>query len=583
MLIPPFLYPTNRSNTSNPTALRAALIAAYSVASLWLLAQYTIQISWIKSLLASSTLPLETQDLLIWLGIDYSSAEGDSPPPSLLEHLLRWKALLLAAVALNQQVLIWWTKLPEVVRNEEKCGAKCPLFWPPTPTYPHPIVSTSLDSSAPAEARFTEESEISLGPLSRGSEEEPIIETDAIAQPLNTARVALHNVAQKARTLAQQALTAVDWPASPRPSAAATDNNTEGKEEETPSPLVQQDIPTISTTSNQLIAFRFALQDWAERCYDDWGLEIALFTLLVAAFIAANALSLIYLAAVAIGMVVPSKPRRVLWMWMVLPVLGLILVWQYSELVGLPPTFEQPPLTNNTLVSSLFFNWDPASPLAEDVKAWLGLTDVDPVAVWALFIAYGATVLQMYCDCGRSSSTSCGRTRHACSTNAADDSTLVLPLLNNRGTTLRNTTTATPAAGLQAESSFFESPYAAELWAPLEYSAQHRWKWHDWIRYTVYRRSLDFLLVAVVALCTLDNDIIHAGYLALALFFFRSRVALRARRNSLFAWLPLYNFAVMAIVLAYQAPFEDVWDWPLDDGTSCTLAHLLGLYKLHSS
>lgn len=39
------------------------------------------------------------------------------------------------------------------------------------------------------------------------------------------------------------------------------------------------------------------------------------------------------------------------------------------------------------------------------------------------------------------------------------------------------------------------------------------------------------MLVAVVALCTIENDIIHAGYLACALFFFRGRIELRTRRN----------------------------------------------------
>ena len=41
--------------------------------------------------------------------------------------------------------------------------------------------------------------------------------------------------------------------------------------------------------------------------------------------------------------------------------------------------------------------------------------------------------------------------------------------------------------------------------------------------------------MAVVALCTLENDVIHAGYLALALLFFRCRDALRSERNR---WAP---------------------------------------------
>lgn len=74
------------------------------------------------------------------------------------------------------------------------------------------------------------------------------------------------------------------------------------------------------------------------------------------------------------------------------------------------------------------------------------------------------------------------------------------------------------------------------------------------------RHYTDVLLVAVVALCTVENDVIHAAYLAIALLLFRRRDALRTERQALFRWLPLYNFAVMAVTLAYQAPFNAAWD-----------------------
>lgn len=41
------------------------------------------------------------------------------------------------------------------------------------------------------------------------------------------------------------------------------------------------------------------------------------------------------------------------------------------------------------------------------------------------------------------------------------------------------------------------------------------------------RHTLDGVLVAVLALCAVDNDLLHAGYLAIALYFFRCRAALR--------------------------------------------------------
>lgn len=74
------------------------------------------------------------------------------------------------------------------------------------------------------------------------------------------------------------------------------------------------------------------------------------------------------------------------------------------------------------------------------------------------------------------------------------------------------------------------------------------------------RHYTDLLLIAVVALCTVENDVIHAAYLALALLLFRRRDALRRERQHLFKWLPLYNFLVMLVTLAYQAPFNSAWD-----------------------
>lgn len=165
--------------------------------------------------------------------------------------------------------------------------------------------------------------------------------------------------------------------------------------------------------------------------------------------------------------------------------------------------------------------------------------------LWVLFLSFSINVLQMHHDTWRNN-------EHSSSSE---------PLLSD---------------------TFYQQYRQQSLYKPLTIQLQPEWQWHDWVRYYWYRRYLDVVLVLVVALCTLENDIIHAGYLALALLFFRARIQLRSERNALFFWLPLYNFIVMAALLLYQAPFELVWDIPIDDdfSKSCTLAHLLGLYKL---
>ena len=94
------------------------------------------------------------------------------------------------------------------------------------------------------------------------------------------------------------------------------------------------------------------------------------------------------------------------------------------------------------------------------------------------------------------------------------------------------------------------------FFSALSYELKPRWRWQDWIRYFVLRWHLDFVLISVVVACILDNNVMHAGYLAMSFYFFRHRIRLRHERNRLFKWLPLYNFLVMTITILYQIPLE---------------------------
>ena len=70
-------------------------------------------------------------------------------------------------------------------------------------------------------------------------------------------------------------------------------------------------------------------------------MDVTMGALLLAAFFSINILSLVYLAMIAIGMAVPSQPRRLLWRFCVLPLLAILLIAQYSVFIGLPPPFDQ--------------------------------------------------------------------------------------------------------------------------------------------------------------------------------------------------------------------------------------------------
>ncbi len=67
----------------------------------------------------------------------------------------------------------------------------------------------------------------------------------------------------------------------------------------------------------------------------------------------------------------------------------------------------------------------------------------------------------------------------------------------------------------------------------------------------------------MAALCIKQKDLLHAGYLAITLLFFRQRTQLMmapaaphgtvlARGARLFLWLPAFNLFVMGLTLIYQ-------------------------------
>lgn len=106
------------------TALLQVLVAA------WLLAQYLLQVAWLRGLIFEAAPPLLPW-LLLWLGLPVAG-EGPTQVPHLtLEGMLRMKALVLVATALRHKAQRWQRKLPAVVAAAAGAHWPCPLFWPP--------------------------------------------------------------------------------------------------------------------------------------------------------------------------------------------------------------------------------------------------------------------------------------------------------------------------------------------------------------------------------------------------------------------------------------------------------------------
>ncbi|XP_068663316.1 piezo-type mechanosensitive ion channel homolog isoform X1 [Aristolochia californica] len=95
----------------------------------------------------------------------------------------------------------------------------------------------------------------------------------------------------------------------------------------------------------------------------------------------------------------------------------------------------------------------------------------------------------------------------------------------------------------------------ASVWRDLSFETKSLWTVLDYLRLYSYCHLLDIVLVLIMITGTLEYDILHLGYLAFALVFFRMRLEMLKKKNKIFKFLRMYNFALIVLSLAYQSPF----------------------------
>lgn len=93
------------------------------------------------------------------------------------------------------------------------------------------------------------------------------------------------------------------------------------------------------------------------------------------------------------------------------------------------------------------------------------------------------------------------------------------------------------------------------VWRDLSFETKSMWTILDYLRLYCYCHLLDLVLALILITGTLEYDILHLGYLAFAMVFFRMRLEMLKKRNKVFRFLRMYNFAVIVLSLAYQSPF----------------------------
>lgn len=252
-----------------------------------------------------------------------------------------------------------------------------------------------------------------------------------------------------------------------------------------------------------------------------YGLGALKFCLLIGAMLIVNVISLIYLALLATLVLAGEQRASKFSLRLVLPVLGLVFAWQYVLYTRCYLHCDIDSLGRVALTGTDGFS-----------KEWLAMTRPGAQYICVYFCAFAFCLHQCF-----------------------------VKLCCKR-------------FGVRAPS------FSSHGWMPLSYQWKERWTWLDRLRFMIFRHSVDLMLLATFAFSTCERDVIHGGYLAITFWFFRRRESLRQQKNSLYWYLRAYNFFVIFVGLAYQAPHGLVNRLWFGEGSDCNMQHILGLYGM---
>ena len=118
----------------------------------------------------------------------------------------------------------------------------------------------------------------------------------------------------------------------------------------------------------------------------------------------------------------------------------------------------------------------------------------------------------------------------------------------------------------------------ASVLSDLSFETKSMWTFIDYLRLYSYCHLLDLVLALILITGTLEYDILHLGYLGFAMVFFRMRLEILKKKNKIFKFLRMYNFALIVLSLAYQSPFVGDFSkgkWEMID----YISEVIGFYK----
>ncbi|XP_038705032.1 piezo-type mechanosensitive ion channel homolog isoform X2 [Tripterygium wilfordii] len=258
----------------------------------------------------------------------------------------------------------------------------------------------------------------------------------------------------------------------------------------------------------QKSTLKLLIKFWKENMFNVFGLEINMIALLLASFSVLNAISLLYVTSLAACIILPRHVISKLWVIFIF-VFGSVVTLEYLGLwLNLTlwklhiPTGAR--CNDCWRISNLHFEYCK--------KCWLGLAVDDPRMLISHYVVFMLACFKFHAD-----------------------------QYNLTGSQLYQHLMSqfTNASGL----------------SDLSFEMQGLWTSLDYFRLYSYCHLLDLVLSLVLITGTLEYDVLHLGYLGFALIFFRMRREILKKKNIIFKFLRMYNFALIVFSLAYQSPF----------------------------
>ncbi|KAF9681632.1 hypothetical protein SADUNF_Sadunf05G0022000 [Salix dunnii] len=258
----------------------------------------------------------------------------------------------------------------------------------------------------------------------------------------------------------------------------------------------------------QIATLKVFLKFWIENMFNVYGLEINMIALLLASFSVLNFISLLYVASLATCILLPRGVIQKLWPKFVV-LFGSVTTleylacwhtsWKHHALGDV-----QVPCNDCWRSSDMCFN--------HCRKCWLGTLVDDPRMLISYYLVFMLSCFKFRAD--RLSSFSVLKTYQQ-----------------------------------------MMSRYKNSSLSDLSFETKCLWTILDYLRLYSYCHLLDLVLALILITGTLEFDILHLGYLGFALVFFRMRLEILKRKNEIFKFLRMYNFALIVLSLAYQSPF----------------------------